>query len=163
LELINNILPSLFLIIGGVISWFLKDKSEKLKYQREKLLIEKRENYEKILEPIIRVFVGINNQQEMSKALKQIQSFDYRKTSFHLMMFGSGEVIHTYNDFFQFIYGDLSKEEPEMIMLSLGKVVLSIRKDLGNDKTVLKDYDMLSFMLSDIDRIKEKYDGKQKK
>ena len=38
-------------------------------------------------------------------------------------------------------------------MLKLVTVVLEIKKDLGNTKTFLKDYDMLRFMIIDIDKI----------
>ena len=103
---IQNILPTLLVVITGLITWFLKDKSEKLKLQREKLIEEKRANYEKILEPVIRTLAGSNNKNELARAIKQIQSFDYRKTSFQLMLFGSDDVVNAYNNFFQYLYKD---------------------------------------------------------
>ncbi len=155
MEFVEKILPTLLVVAAGFITWFLKDKSEKLKFQREKLIEEKRLNYEKILEPIIRVLAGVKNKVEMDKALKQIQSFDYKKSAFQLMLFGSDNVINSYNDYFQYIYKQEENADPYKILNALGKVVLEIRKDLGNDKTALKEYDMLRFMITDIEKMKE--------
>ncbi len=155
MEFIEKILPTLLVVAAGFITWFLKDKSEKLKFQREKLIEEKRLNYEKILEPIIRVLAGVKNKTEMDKALKQIQSFDYKKSAFQLMLFGSDNVVNAYNDYFQYLYKNESNLDPYKMLNALGKVILEIRKDLGNDKTALKEYDMLRFMITDIEKMKE--------
>jgi len=112
---IENILPTFLVVITGLLTWFLKDKSEKLKFKRKKLIEEKRTNYEKILEPIIRVFVGVNNKNEMGKAIKQIQSYEYKKSSFQLMLFGSDNVVTVYNDFFQYLYTNESNQNPSEI------------------------------------------------
>ena len=45
-----------------------------------------------------------------------------------------------------------SNLDPVVMLNSLGKVILEIRKDLGNDKTALKEFDMLRFMITDIDK-----------
>lgn len=155
MEFIEKILPTLLVVAAGFITWFLKDKSEKLKFQREKLIEEKRLNYEKILEPKIRVLAGVKNKAEMEKALKQIQSFDYKKSAFQLMLFGSDNVINDFNDFFQYLYKYEQNADLYKILTALGKVVLEIRKDLGNDRTTLKEYDMLRFMFTDIEKMKE--------
>lgn len=155
MEFVENILPTLLVVAAGFITWFLKDKSEKLKFQREKLIEEKRLNYEKILEPIIRVLAGVKNKVEMDKALKQIQFFDYKKSAFQLMLFGSDNVVNAYKDYFQYLYKNESNLDPYKMLNTLGKVILEIRKDLGNDKTALKEYDMLRFMITDIEKMKE--------
>jgi len=152
MDFFEKILPTLLVVATALITWFLKDKSEKLKFQREKLIEEKRKNYEKILEPIIRVFVGAKNKAEMAKAIKQIQSYDYKKSAFQLMLFGSDNVVNAYNDYFQYLYKNESSLDPIVMLNSLGKVILEIRKDLGNDKTALKEFDMLRFMIPDIDK-----------
>ena len=153
MEWLQNIIPTLLVVTTGLITWFLKDKSEKLKYQREKLIEEKRQNYEKILEPIIRSLAGSKNKAEMAKAIKQIKSFEYKKTAFQLMLFGSDSAVDAYNEFFQFLYQNESDMKPHEMLNSLGKVILEIRKDLGNDKTALREYDMLRFVITDIDQL----------
>lgn len=154
MDWLQNILPTLLVVSTGLITWFLKDKSEKLKLQREKLIEEKRANYEKILEPIIRTFAGAKDKVELAKAIKQVQSFEYKKSAFQLMLFGSDNVVNAYNDYFQYLYKDESEKNPIEMLNSLGKVILEIRKDLGNNKTVLKEFDMLRFMITDIDKLK---------
>jgi hypothetical protein len=157
MNIVSNLLPTVLVVLTGLLTWFLKDKSEKLKFQREKLVEEKRNNYEKVLEPIIRTFSGIKNKNEMLKATKQIQSFEYKKTSFQLMLFGSDAVVSAYNDFFQYLYKNESNLDSVEMLHYLGRVVLSIRKDLGNDKTVLKEFDMLRFLITDIDKLTEQH------
>lgn len=155
MEFFEKMLPTLLIVSAGLITWFLKDKSEKLKLQREKLIEEKRQNYEKILEPIIRLFAGTKgNKQELQKAMKQVQSFEYKKTAFQLMLFGSDSVVNAYNDYFQYLYKNENNMDPYEMLNALGKVILEIRKDLGNDKTALKEFDMLRFMITDIDKLK---------
>jgi hypothetical protein len=88
MEWLQNILPTILIVTTGLLTWFLKDKSEKLKLQREKLVEEKRSNYVKILEPIIRTLVGVKNKIELEKAIKQVKSYDYKKTAFHLNSIG---------------------------------------------------------------------------
>lgn len=153
MDWLQNILPTVLVVSTGLLTWFLKDKSEKLKLQREKLIDEKRMNYEKILEPIIRTFAGIKNKGELEKAIKQIQSFDYKKSAFQLMLFGSDDVINAYNDFFQYLYNNESQIDPRDMLNASGKIILEIRKDLGNDKTLLREFDMLRFMITDIDKL----------
>lgn len=68
MEFIEKILPTLLVVLTGLLTWFLKDKSEKLKLQREMLIEEKRNNYEKILEPLIRSLHGAKNDMELNKA-----------------------------------------------------------------------------------------------
>jgi hypothetical protein len=151
MEFIEKILPTLLVVLTGLLTWFLKDNSEKLKLQREMLVEEKRNNYEKILEPIVRTLHGAKNEIELNKAIKQITSYDYRKQAFQLMLFGSDNVVNAYNDFFQYLYKNNDTIVAKEMLKALGKVVLEIRKDVGNSKTTLKEYDMLRFMISDMD------------
>lgn len=67
------------------------------------------------------------------------------------MLFGSDEVVTAYNDFFQYLYKNNNTIDPKEMLKALGKVVLEIRKDVGNSKTILKESDMLRSMISDID------------
>ncbi|MFC5272059.1 hypothetical protein [Adhaeribacter terreus] len=152
MELLKTLGPSIITLVGIVIGWYLKEQSEKLRLQKEKLLETKRENYLKVLIPIIRIFAGIRNKNEMEKAIKEVQSFDYKQTAFHLMMFGSDGVVRAYNDFFQFLYNQPDTSSPKLMMTYLGRLVIEIRKDIGNNSTTLKELDMLRFMITDIDK-----------
>lgn len=153
MDWLQNILPTVLVVSTGLITWFLKDNSEKLKIQREKLVEEKRNNYVKILEPIIRTLTGAKDKIELAKAIKHIKSFEYKKTAFHLMLFGSDSVVKAYNNYFQYIYKS-DDMDPKIMLEKLGEILLEIRKDLGNSKTKLDELDMLSFMINDIEQIR---------
>jgi len=152
-DLLKELLPTLLVVSTGLLTWFLKDKSENLKLQREKLVEEKRNNYKKLLEPIIRIFGGIKNPRDMSKAMKQIQSHEYRTTAFELVQFGSDNVVNAYNNFFQYLYKHNDDLNPKVTLQNLGAIILEIRKDVGHSKTELQSQDMLKFMIKDIDSI----------
>ena len=70
MDILEKLLPTFLIVITGLITWLLKDKSEKLKFQIEKLIEEKRLNYEKVLEPIIRIFAGAKNKKEKTPSAK---------------------------------------------------------------------------------------------
>lgn len=150
----SELIPTVLVILAGLVTWYLKDNSEKLKFQREKLLEEKGANYQKIIDPMIRTLAGTKNQIELDKAIKQIKSYEYKRDAFQLMMFGSDDVVKAYNDFFQYLYNNTDNMDPRQMLNLLGNVILQIRKDLGNHKTMLSEMDMLRFMISDIDKLK---------
>lgn len=154
MDYLIQFLPIITAIITAIVTWILKEKSEKLKLQREKLIEEKRQNYFKILEPMILSLNGIKNPKDSQVALKKIASADYRKTSFELMLIGSDQVVQAYNDFFQYLYKNPDNPSPHKILEQFGNVVLQIRKDLGNSHTKLERKDMLRFMINDIDKEK---------
>ncbi|MFO7889765.1 MAG: hypothetical protein R6V04_05425 [bacterium] len=161
MEYFKILAAPVLMIIGGIITWLIKSKIEELKSVHEKLRKQQLETYSQILEPIIRLFAGFKGDDEDSKlALKEIQSFDYKKTAFDLNLFGSDNVVKAYSDFMQYIYKMEKQEQKDkdpIEMLSyLGKVMLEIRKSLGHKKTRLKEIDMLRFMITDIDQQKNK-------
>jgi hypothetical protein len=46
---------------------------------------------------------------------------------------------------------EIGKEESGKIINAIGKLILAVRKDLGYPKTKLKEKDMISFIIKDID------------
>jgi len=73
------------------------------------------------------------------------------------MLFGSDDVVKAYNNYFQYLYKyeDKNGNPIEMIEI-LGNVILEIRKDLGNSKTALNQFDMLRFLITDIEKFENK-------
>ncbi len=143
------------MLIGGIITWFIKTKIEELKSIQEIIHKQQLETYSEILEPIIRLFSSIKNDSNDDEiAINKIKSFDYRKTAFDLNLFGSDEVINAYADFMQYVYAmeKTENKNPNEMILLLGKVMLEIRKSLGHKKTKLKDIDMLRFVITETKR-----------
>ena len=146
--------PSLLIIIGGLISWLLKYRYEKLQEVEEKLRLERRKIYIEILEPYITLF-SLDEKNKIGNAMKRILSADYKKTAFELCLFGSDDVVISYNNLLK--YGSESEKtgkrnDKKMIKL-FGNFLLEIRKSLVNEKTKLNEVDMLQNMIKDIHNI----------
>ena len=150
-------------LVGIVVGWILKSKLEELRAEREKLRSERRKVYGEILDPYIRLFAGLKGDEKarekhQREALKQLASFEYRKNSFDLSLFGDDNVVRAYNDLMQHAFQAAQSEQEEkhhgIKMIKLwGKLLLEIRKSLGNKKTKLTEKDMLRSMIVDIDTI----------
>ena len=54
-----------------------------------------------MLAPIIKLFSDIKKMGGPEAAIKQLTSYDYRKTAFELTLFGSDEVVQSYNAIMQ--------------------------------------------------------------
>ena len=144
--------PSLLMVLGGIITWLIKSRVEELRATEKRLLEERRKIYGQILDPYIRLFADPKG-QGLTKALKMITSYEYRKTVFDLNMFGSDEVIRAQNAFMKHAYETekTEKQEPKKMIRLWGSLLLEIRRSLGNKKTKLDELDMLQAMIKDID------------
>jgi len=146
--------PTLLMVIGGIITWFIKSRVEELRAIEEKLREERRKIYGQILDPYIRLFVDLKGQGP-ANALKKISSYEYRKTAFDLNLFGSDEVVRAYNNLWKRTYEAENTEcqDPKEMMLLWGSLLLEIRKSLGNKDTTLTEIDMFRAMIKDIDNL----------
>ena len=97
-----------------------------------------------------------------------MESAEYRKASFKLMLMGSDNVARAYNDLTQYFYSlDKIKLEPvegETIAQAkvkasmklwyfLGNFLLEIRKGVTSQETDLSNKEMLAWMITDIQEI----------
>jgi len=146
--------PSLLMVLGGIITWFIKSRVEELRATEERLREERRKIYNQLLDPFIHLFADIKGKGQ-SQALKKITSYDYKKNAFDLNLFGSDEVVSAFNSLMKHIYEteQTGKQNPKEIMRLWGKLLLEIRRSLGNKKTKLKEFDMLKTLIKDIDNI----------
>lgn len=156
MEYLKALSPTLLMVLGGIITWIIKSKIEELHAIQEKLREERRNTYAQILDPYIRLFSDIKG-KGAEKALKEVASYDYKKTAFNLNLFGSDEVVLAYNNLIKHSYEvEVTGEKNPGKMMSLwGILLLEIRKSLGNKDTKLEKYDMLRAMIKDIDKFKE--------
>ena len=146
--------PTLLVVLGGIISWFIKSRIEELRAIEEKLREERRNIYAHILDPYIRLFADIKGKGP-DEALKRVTSYVYRKTAFDLNLFGSDEVIRAFNNLMKHTYKAeaTGKQDVGQTMCFWGKLLLEIRKSLGNKKTKLNELDMLRAMIKDMSTI----------
>ncbi len=145
--------PSLLIILGGVMTWFIKSRVEELRATEERLRDQRRKIYLEILDPYIRLFAELKSKDAPVQALRKMTSYDYRKTAFNLNLFGSDDVVRAYNALIQHTYEAEStgEQDPGKMMRLWGTLLLEIRKSLGNEKTKLDEVDMLRGMIKDID------------
>ena len=157
-EWITVLGPALLMVLGGLLSWFLKARSEELRAIEEKLRDERRNNYENILEPFVMVFAAQKGDPKLQiEALQKMTSIEYRKTAMKLMLVGSDEVIRAYNSFMQYSFKaeKLEKTDPVKMLELWGNLLLAIRKSVGGKKTKLKPLETMSSMISDFDELKK--------
>lgn len=164
---------AVIMLIGGLISWILQTRLAGIRSEREKLRAERRKIYVDLLSPFIRLFAAIGNSEiETSDdvpddVMQEMLSFEYKKTSFEMALFGSDEVVNAYNVFMGTLYESAQQDEsaqqatqnPMELMQGFGELLLEIRKSLGNEETELNRFDMLRWMIKDIDNYIDK-DGK---
>ena len=145
--------PSLLVIAGGIITWFLKSRVEELRATEEKLREERRKIYSQLLDPYVGLFADLKK-QDTEALIKKITSYEYRKTAFDLNLFGSDEVVRAYNVLMQYSFqGEAAmKQDPKELMRLWGSLLLAIRRSLGNKRTKLQELDMLRAMIRDIDK-----------
>jgi hypothetical protein len=146
--------PALLMVLGGIITWFMKSKIEELHATEEKLRKERRNIYAQILDPYIRLFADIKGKGP-DEALKRITSYNYKKTAFDLNLFGSDKVVLAFNSLMIHAYkAEATGNKDQKGMMRLwGKFLLEIRKNLGNKNTKLNEFDMLRAMVKDIDKL----------
>lgn len=145
----------LLVFFGGLVSWFLKTRKEDLQAIEERALERRIETYNKILHPFIVMFASKSNQKEKDKAVSEVGSVSYRKAAFNLMTFGSDDLVNSYNDMMQSFYKNEAESNPKLTMKKFANFLLSIRKDVYNKNSKLKEWDMLKFMITDIEKFVE--------
>ena len=145
--------PSLLVIAGGIVTWFLKSRVEELRATEEKLREERRKIYSQLLDPYVRLFSDLKG-QDTEHVIRTITSYEYRKTAFDLNLFGSDEVVRAYNALMQYSFQSefARKQDPKELMRLWGGLLLETRRSLGNKGTRLQELDMLRAMIKDIDR-----------
>jgi hypothetical protein len=154
MEWLQILAPSVLVVIGGIVGWIVRSRTEEYRAVREKLRAEQRAIYREILEPYIGIFADLKG-EGISKAARKIVSYDYKKTAFDLNWTGSDEVVQAYNKMMQHSYKTEEAEEkdPKEMMRLWGNLLLEIRKSLGNSRTKLDEWDMLRGMIKDIDKV----------
>lgn len=152
-SIISIIAAPVLIFFGGLISWFLKTRSDDIKAMEERAIEKRFETYKVILNPFIMLFAAskTNNTKIHEKALSEITSVEYRRAGFDLMTFGSDQMVTSYNDMMQGFYKGTNEEDPNATMRKFANFILSVRKDLYNKNTKLKHWDMLKFMINDFD------------
>jgi len=153
ITLITALGAPFLVLIGGLVTWFFKSRKEELQAIEERALERRIETYNTILHPLIVMFANKSNQKIKDKAVAEIGSVEYRKAGFSLITFGSDEMVSAYNDMMQSFYKNETEKDPKKTMKKFAQFLLSVRKDVYNKNTKLKEWDMLKFMITDIENL----------
>lgn len=155
MEWIQILGPTILLLIGGLISWYLKDRTEALRIQREKFQQERLKIYVEILEPILGAFIYQDSIKKQSEAIAKVATDAYRKKSFELVLFGSDDVVKKWGEFMQHQYKNnaFGQVDLKTSLEKLGDFLISIRKDLGDKNTNLTNLELFKWMLKDYDQL----------
>ncbi len=136
MDWIQILAPAGLFILGGIVTWIVRSRIEESRAIRVKLNEERRKTYSEVLGPYIRIIADLKGKGP-NQAINEIKSYEYRKTSFDLALFGSDNVVRAYNTWLQYGYKSEANENieqrGEMYMKLWGKLLLEIRKDVGND------------------------------
>ena len=74
--------PSFLMIIGGIISWIIQSRIQRLNQIKEELRKERINKYNDIVNPIVIMYSKTGGGAE--KAAKVVASYEYRKAAFEL-------------------------------------------------------------------------------
>ena len=160
------ILTPILLTTGGIISWLIKAKREESLNAEAKSREFKIETYKKILEPFIATLTFTLPKEEQLKEINKIKSLDYKRTVFDLTTFGSDEALKTFNKIMQTFFlandhyknkdGEYSEEYAIRLLALISEMLLQIRKDIYSKKTKLERSDTIEFMITDMEKHREK-------
>jgi len=143
-------------VLGGIIIWFITYSIIEIRKTKEKLNEERRKAYVEILTPYIQILTDLKGKGP-TQAINKVQTYEYGKISFELALFGSDNVVRAYNEFRQYAFKSKGEEKKELqtkeLFYLFGKLLLEIRRDVGNRKTKLKELDMLRWKIIDIEKL----------
>lgn len=155
ITLITALGAPLLVFIGGLVTWFFKTRKEELQAIEERALEKRITTYNTLLHPLIVMFSVKADKKLHEKALQEIISVEYRKAAFNLITFGSDEMVNAYNSMMQSFYKSEAEQNPKLTMAKFATFLLSIRKDVYDKNTKLEKWDMLKFMITDIEKFIE--------
>ncbi|WP_150047792.1 hypothetical protein [Methylomonas rhizoryzae] len=159
--------PFLVLLLTGV-GWKFRKSIDRRLDLEDKLREDRINTYNIILEPFTLLLMTQaaweHDKQNRNKskddiAVGKLLSLDYRRAAFKLSLVANDDVVLAYNELMQFFYsqGDqpVASDETLKAMLSLlGKLLLEIRKSMGNEATKLNHWQMLEWFMTDVRKIK---------
>lgn len=156
--------PLLVLVLSGI-GWRLRSISERRLELEKELRIDRAEIYNDILEPFVILLMSDvawrtdsknKNRNKNEIATEKLLSVEYRKKAFKMTLIGSEDVVTSYNDLMQHFFnadikntGSVSNDKANDGIELLGKFLLAIRKNIGNEATKLNHWQMLEWFIID--------------
>jgi hypothetical protein len=160
----QNIFQALVLVIGGLIGTLITLFFTYWTKRREEFLERKREMYNKLLRPYIAIFHEILAYKQKVQPLMQKKVGEIQELYFLLPLHVPDHVFLAFQNVQQKAFKLDNSPETERekaatdFYLSLGDLLLEVRKDLGHKRTSLKGIDIIRNMILDIDEYAKRHD-----
>lgn len=151
---IESVVPTVIALGGGAIGWFLKTKLEARRREEELLREERARLYIEVLMPFIRLF-GNKAENASEQVVEEMQSVEYRRICYRLMLLGDDDVVSAWNRLWGYIY-EIERDGAKgnvKVLLRFGDVLHAIRRGIGSRGTSLTSEDMLRWLIKDIDSV----------
>ena len=163
---IGSISTPILILILTAIGWKLKASTERRLELENKLRDDRIKVYNQILEPFIIILMSdaawqvdkkYKNLDKIAFATSKMLSLEYRESSFRLALMAPDSLVKSYNNLMQHFFSSAEKADANghVVMLELlGKLLIEIRKSMGNESTKLNHWDMCEFWMSDARKLK---------
>ena len=141
---------ALLMGISATVSWFVKTKYEELRAAEERLSEERRRIYTKIIDPLLDVIAELEGKGS-TNASETVNSYEYRKATFDLILIGDDNVIWAFNRILDYEYSTNTKNfNRDKMISSVAELYLEIRKSITRNKTKINTEDMRILLTKDI-------------
>jgi len=169
----TNVKAALIAGLFGLLGWTIQHEYQKIRDYQQQLhemrldhahrisqirlqnYDTRKEMYDELLQPFITMF-QVTRSGEKVDLNKMSEQMNKNTIQVHLL--GSDEACKAWEDWFQLSLKLKDERDPERIKLMqtyaiilYARIVLSIRKDLGNEATILREVDFLRAILTDIE------------
>lgn len=174
MEIIRLIITLAASVAIPIMIFVIGNRVTNIRQLEENLRNDRIEIYNKILEPFFLMFSTkaiIESSMKYPKdktktgvdlATEKILSLSYQEYAFKFSLIGSDNVVREFNNLMQtaFNNNETSPEKKgEKLIMHIAKLLLEIRKSLGNESTKLHALEMLEWKITDM-RSKYKSNGK---
>jgi len=165
---IGSIATPILVGVIGVLGWKFRAEYERRVNLETLLRTDRVQIYNTILEPFIIMFMADaawqadaknKNKDKFQVGMQKALSLDYRRTAFQLALLGSDDVVQAYNDLMQHIFhldqSQATDAKVRQLMGLIGRLLLQIRKSMGNESTALDEWAMLEWFITDAPRYRD--------
>jgi len=156
---LDNLLPPVLTLAAGAVGWFLKSKIEAARAVEDRLRQDRIKVYAEILEPVLAPFT--ESDFKARHVAQRPSPTVLKKAGFQLALMGSDPVVTAWNTLMRHLYkADPNDNAAGSASLKLlGHLLLEIRRSIGNQRTRLDDWDMLTWLLKDIESHRADVEG----
>src|SRR6266508_1292500 len=137
------------LAMGGFVVWAVRTTIEDYREAERQLTKERRALYECVLEPFLLSFITSDDDKAEAVSVMQNKAFgspEYRRAVFELTLYASDEVVRTFGDM-----TNSQNDPPSNPLVLWSRLLLAIRKSVGNKGSQLKLVDMVRPVINDLD------------